>query len=129
MADIKTEIEKANAKFCEYVRSSNAKALGSLYTEKAYIMPPNSPTVMGRENIEGLWKVMFGSGLKDAVLTTVDIDGTGDTVTEMGKYLLKMQPEGEEAVEDEGQYVVLWKKKPEGWRLHWDIFNTSLPAT
>ena len=128
MGDEKSEIEKANAKFCEYVRSSDVKALGSLYTEKACIMPPNSPTVMGRENIEGLWGAMFGSGLKDAVLTTVGVDGTGDTVTEMGEYMLKLQPEGQEAMEDKGKYVVLWKKEPEGWRLHWDIFNTSLPA-
>lgn len=128
MADIKTEIEKANAKFSEHVRRGDARALASLYTDKARMMPPNNPTVLGRENIEGLWRAMLGSGLKEAVLTTVGVDGSGDTVTEMGEYMLKLQPEGQEAVEDKGKYIVLWKRTPEGWRLHWDIFNTSLPA-
>ncbi len=128
MGDIKSEIAEANAKFGEYVRKGDAAGLASLYTEKASILPSNNPMVVGRENIKGLWGVMFGKGLKDAVLTTVEIDGEGDTVTEMGEYKLKLKPEGQEAVEDKGKYVVLWKKTPDGWKLHWDIFNTSLPV-
>ena len=128
MGDIKTAIAKANATFGEYIGKGDAAALASLYTEKAYLLPPNSPMVKGRQDIEGFWGVIFGAGLKEAVLTTVELDGEGDTVTELGEYKLKIQPEGQEAVEDKGKYIVQWKKTPDGWRLHWDIFNSSLPA-
>jgi hypothetical protein len=42
----------------------------------------------------------------------------------MGEYHLKM-----EQGEDRGKYVVMWKSTPEGWKLHWDIWNTSQAPT
>jgi len=32
----------------------------------------------------------------------------------MGEYLLKIQPEGQEPIEDEGKYIVVWKLTDEG---------------
>ena len=54
--------------------------------------------------------------------------GEGDQVTEYGEYKLKFAPEGKPAGEDTGKYMVLWKKTEDGWQLHWDMFNTNLPA-
>ena len=129
MGSLREEIAKGNAKFAEYVRKGDVDGLASLYTEDACLMPANSPAIVGRENIREFWGATAQAlGVKDAVLTTVDLKGEGDTVTEYGEYRLKVQPEGQEAGEDMGKYVVLWKKTPEGWKLHWDIFNTDLPA-
>jgi len=62
--------------------------------------------------------------LKDVDLKTVEVVGEGDSVTEMGEYHLKM-----EQGEDKGKYMVVWKSPPEGWKLHWDIWNTSKAPT
>ena len=129
MGDLREEIAKTNAKFGEYVRKGDIAGLASLYTKDACLMPTNSPAIVGRENIRKFWEAAAPAmGIKDAVLTTVELDGEGDTVTEYGEYRLKVQPEGQEAGEDMGKYVVLWKKTPEGWKLHWDIFNTDMSA-
>lgn len=130
MESIRKEIEKGNARFAEYVRKGDASALASLYTEDARLMPTNSPMIVGRNKVEEFWgSAIPGLAIKDAVLKTVDLVGEGDTVTELGEYTLKVHPEGREPAEDKGKYVVMWKKTPEGWKLHWDIFNTSLPPT
>jgi len=129
MEEIRRAIEEANLKFIECIRNGDAAALSALYTEDACLLPTNFEMMRGREAVEEFWGgAISGLGLKDAVLTTVDLAGGGDTVTEMGEYLLKFQPEGQEPIEDKGKYIVLWKKTPEGWKLRWDIFNTNLPA-
>ena len=65
-------------------------------------------------------------GIKDAVLTTIEVLGTGDVVCEIGKYDLTIKPEGHDAIKDIGKYVVIWKKSVgETWKLHVDIWNTD----
>ena len=127
MSVLKKEIEKENVKFGEYVRKGDAKALSNLYTSDACLMPAGMGFVKGRKAVEEFWGgAIKGMGLKDGILKTVEVVGEGDTVTEMGEYVLKLQAEGKN-MEDKGKYVVVWKKTPDGWKLHWDIWTTSLP--
>ena len=123
----KKEIDKGNLKFGELVRKGDAKALSNLYTGDACLMPVGMNAIKGRKNVEDFWgSVIKGMGLKDATLKTVELLGGGDTVTEMGEYLLKLHSAGKD-MEDKGKYVVVWKKTPEGWKLHWDIWTSNLP--
>ena len=64
-------------------------------------------------------------GIKTAELESVELDGQGDTAIEVGRYRL-----GSESgqVLDEGKYVVIWKQVDGQWKLHRDIWNTSVPA-
>jgi ketosteroid isomerase-like protein len=127
MVEVRKEIEKGNGKFGEFVRRSDAKALSGLYTNDACLMPAGMSFIKGRKAIEAFWGgAIKGMGLKDAILKTVEVVGVGDTVTEMGEYLLKLQAEGKN-IEDKGKYVVVWKNTPEGWRLYWDIWTSSIP--
>jgi ketosteroid isomerase-like protein len=69
-------------------------------------------------------------GIKEAVLTTVDVSGAGDLAYEIGRFALKVQPEGKEVIEQKGKYVVVWKKAPnQVWKLHVDIWNSGPAVT
>ncbi len=129
MGLVRQAIEEANLKFGEAVRMGDASALAALYTEDARLLPPNSEMIGGRQGIEAFWGGGLQMGIKDAVLTTVDVLGIGDMVCEIGQYDLTIQPEGQEAMKDNGKYLVVWKKDSDGaWKLHVDIWNTSVPA-
>ena len=129
LAQVRLAIDAANVRFGEAVRSADAAALASLYTEDARILPPNSEMIQGREGIEAYWGGGFQMGIKDIVLTAVDVIGMGDMVCEIGKAVVAIQPEGMDAIEDIAKYLVVWKKDVDGtWKLHVDIWNTSLPA-
>jgi ketosteroid isomerase-like protein len=53
------------------------------------------------------------------------VEAHGDMAYEVGKLTLK----GEDGtVLDSGKYVVIWKRENGQWRLHRDIWNTSMPA-
>jgi len=127
--EVRKAIEEGNVKLLDALRKGDASAAAKMYTEDACAMPTGSVMVKGRENIKALWGSVIEGGLKDAKLTTAEVVGEGDTVTEMGEYWMKLQPEGQEAMEDKGKYVVVWKNTPEGWKLHWDIWNTNIPPT
>ena len=84
--------------------------------------------IQGRQRIEASWKGSLQMGIKDAVLTTVNVSGAGDYAYEVGKVLLTIQPPGQAAMQQTAKYVVVWKKAASGtWQLHVDIWN-SLPA-
>lgn len=129
LAQVRQEIEAANLRFGEAARLGDATALAMLYTEDARILPPNSEMIQGREGIEAFWGGGFQMGITDIVLTTVDVLGMGDMFCEIGKAVVSIQPEGMDAIEDMVKYLVVWKKGEDGmWRLHVDIWNSSLPA-
>ena len=64
-------------------------------------------------------------GFKTATLEIVEAEGHGDTAIEVSKYTL--QGEGGQVL-DEGKYIIIWKQEDGQWKLHRDIFNSSLPA-
>ena len=129
LALVRQLIEEANIKFGEAVRSSDASTLASYYTEDATLLPPpNAPIIKGREGIEAYWATGFQMGLKDVVLTTVEVMAMGDMVCEIGEADATFHPEGMDAFKDKGKYLVIWKNVDGAWKLYVDIYNSSLPA-
>lgn len=123
------QIEKANQRFGEGIRKADASIVGGLYTTDALLMPPNFETIRGREGTQKFWEGAIKMGVKDALLKTVEFVDKGDTAEEIGNYTLRIHPSGQSPFEDRGKYVVLWKRDADGeWRLHRDIWNSSMPT-
>ena len=128
VAQVRQAIEEANVKFGDAIRQGDATALAALYTEDAALLPPDSDMIQGKQGIEEFWSGGLQMGIKDAVLTTLDVSGSGDLAYEIGKVALTIQPEGQEPMEQKGKYVVVWKQQEDGsWKLHVDIWNSSIP--
>ncbi len=128
VAQVRGLIEEANLKFGEAIRQGDAAALAALYTEDATILPPNSDMIQGMAGIMEFWNSVIQMGVTDAALTTVDVMGADGLAYEVGNYAMTIQPEGQEPVEDMGKYVVVWKLQADGsWKMHVDIWNTSMP--
>jgi uncharacterized protein (TIGR02246 family) len=126
LTQVRKAIEEGNAKFSAAVRQADGAAIAALYTDDATLLPPDMDAIQGRSGIETFWKGGLQMGIKDAVLTTVNVAGGGDLAYEIGKFALKIQPEGKEPLEQKGKYVVVWKKTPDGaWKLHVDIWNSG----
>jgi ketosteroid isomerase-like protein len=126
---VRKAIKAANRKFGEGIRRGDSSAVGSLYTEDAILMPPNNYMIRGRSGTEGYWGAAIRMGVRDAVLKTVELYQVGNEVHEVGCYSLKIHPERKKEFEDRGKYIVIWKQDEEGtWKLHRDIWNSSLPA-
>ena len=61
--DIRSVIEAANKRFVEAFSKGDASRIADMYAEGARVIPPNSPTVQGRQTIQELWQSLINKGL------------------------------------------------------------------
>jgi uncharacterized protein (TIGR02246 family) len=123
--DIREAIAGANASFMQTFSQGDAAGVADLYTDDGQVLPPNSDFVMGKEAIQSFWQALMDMGIREAKLDIGEVEDHGDLAFEVSKYTLV----GEGGlVLDEGKYIVIWKQDGGQWKLHRDIFNSSLPA-
>ena len=118
-------IEAANRAFEAAVARGDGDGLSELYTSDAQLLPTGSQFVTGTEAIAAFWQAVFDSGVKAASLETLEVEAHGDTANEVGSYVLR-GAEGQTL--DRGKYIVVWKRQGDAWKLHRDIWNTSIVA-
>jgi ketosteroid isomerase-like protein len=80
---------------------------------------------MGAQPIQAFWQAIFGMGIKEVKLETIEVEGQESTAIEVGKYILQGD-KGQSL--DEGKYIVIWKQESGRWKLYRDIFNSNKPA-
>ena len=123
--NIRDTIAVANDEFMAAFKRADAAGLAALYTEGGQVLPPNGDFVTGRQAIQGFWQVLFDMGIKEAKMEIVEVEKHGDTVVEVSKF--KLLADGGQVL-DKGKYIVIWKQDGGRWKLHRDIFNSSMPA-
>ncbi len=121
---IQGAIAAANQVFMDAFGRGDAAGLAALYTENCQLMPPNSDFVIGNAAIQTFWQGAFDMGIKAAKLEIREVEAHGDTAIEVSQYTLFA--EGEQ-VADKGKYIVIWKRIEGQWKLHLDIYNSSMP--
>lgn len=67
----------------------------------------------------------MSAGIKDIKLTSLAVDGNGQTAVERGRY--EMIADGG-AVADKGKYLVHWRKVDGKWMFQNDMFSSDAPA-
>ncbi len=126
LASIREDIEAADRQFEMAFNGGNAAGVAQLYTEDAQIFPPQSDVISGRPGIQAFWQAVMDMGVKTAKLETVEAVHEGDSAFEVGRYTLAGAA-GQ--VLDQGKYIVIWHRHGAEWKLHRDIWNTSVPPS
>jgi ketosteroid isomerase-like protein len=124
--ETRNAIAAANRIFMSAFARGDAAGLAALYTATAQLLPTHSEPVTGTQAIRTFWQTVIDMGIKEGTLETLELEDHGDTAHEVGRYTLR----GEAGqVLDRGKYVVIWKREGGQWKLHRDIWNSSLPAS
>jgi ketosteroid isomerase-like protein len=103
----------------------------SYYSDDAVVMPPNIPTLTGKEPIRSLWKSMldspsFSGGWK---VTKVEVARSGDLAYVSGSYEFNEKDDSGKPITDKGKYLEIWKKQTDGsWKCIVDMFNSDMPS-
>ena len=124
-ADLRDAILAADQDFMQTFGQGDAKAIAALYTSDGQLLPAHSDLVTGQQAIREFWQAAIDGGIKTVQLDTLEVEGYAGTAIEVGKY--RLGGEGGQVL-DEGKYIVNWKREIGQWRLHRDIWNTSVPA-
>ena len=117
------DISASNEKFGEAFIKGDSAALASLYCNGAEAFVPNAPK-MSIAAMSSEITHMPAMGIKKMVLTSSEVAGGPDIVTETGSYVMS---DSTKAI-DKGKYIVLWKKEDGKWKMFRDIWNSDDPA-
>ncbi|WP_201977567.1 YybH family protein [Hymenobacter rubidus] len=119
------EIRRVNDQFEASFARGDAAALASLYTPGGVLLPTDMAAIQGAAGIQAFWQGAMEMGIKQVKLQTQDVEQLADTAIELGHYTL-YGPDSQTV--DHGKYLVVWKEQHGQWRLHQDIWNSSVAA-
>ncbi|MBC2839860.1 DUF4440 domain-containing protein [Robiginitalea sp. SC105] len=128
----KEKIKQADITWGNAAKSKNLQEFLSLYTDNQIpvTMPPNNPSIKGKENIRNFYQPMFSMEnlTVEFYPETIEISKSGDLGYVIGVYQTKIQDStGNIINEDKGKYINIWKKQNDGsWKCPADIFNSDL---
>jgi uncharacterized protein (TIGR02246 family) len=120
---IREAIEAADENFMAAFNRGDAGGLADLYTQNGQLLPTGSDFVTGKTAIQAFWQGAMDMGIKTARLETIEAEEYAGTAIEIGKYTLSGETGN---IMDRGKYVVIWKQEGGQWKLHRDIWNSSL---
>jgi ketosteroid isomerase-like protein len=124
-------LRKLDDEWSKAAGSRDVEKTISYYSDDAVVMPPNIPTLTGKEPIRTLWKSMLGSpdfsgGWK---ASKVEVAQSGDLAYVSGSYEFNEKDDSGKPITDKGKYLEVWKKQADGnWKCVADMFSSDLPA-
>lgn len=121
-ADNKAVADEVSATWTRAFNTGDAAALAALYAEDAHSLPPGSPAISGRSDIETYWRDDIGSGGVATKLSPDHSIAQGELVHVAGAYDVV----GKEGVSlAKGQYDQLWTRVDNGWKVKHEIWRTD----
>jgi ketosteroid isomerase-like protein len=101
----------------------------AFYAKDGVLMAPGAPPAQGTAAITEGWRGILGlpNGSLSFAPTRIVVAKSADLAYETGTYNLGYDG-AKGRVQDDGKYVVVWKKEGGRWKAAADIFNTNLPA-
>lgn len=105
--------------------SGDAVTIAGLASESGALLPPNGRAVIGRDAIYDYWKSLLADSGTRLELVNIETVVEGDLGYKAGRFKLVDSETGAEI--DEGKYIQIWKRSPDGiWELHRDMWNSSV---
>ena len=115
----------------EYSASLNAGDLDrwlSLWTEDGVQMPPDEPSVVGKQSIRVRNQSVLDAFTFDITITNQEVVAVGDLAYSRGVYEATLTPkQGGETISIDGKYMTILRRQSDGsWKIHRDIFNSNV---
>lgn len=112
----------------ERAANESAESFASFYASDGVLMAPNAPPAEGPQAIAQAMGPMF-QAVQSVTFDPTDIEvaRSGDLAVERGRYSLTGTTPDGSSFQDEGSYLVAWRKMDGQWMVTNDIFNTDRP--
>jgi ketosteroid isomerase-like protein len=110
---------------------SDADGITRYLAEDAVLLPPNSPGLMGREQINR-WLTEFFQhyAMTELAMPERELTVSGNLAFERSVYEWTLTPHrGGEPIRDQANWVGIWKQSPDGsWTEVCGMWNSALPV-
>jgi len=124
LASAKKAIAASNAIYFQSFAKNDSSIFIDRYAEDCLILLPNAPAMKGYKGALEFFKMAYTKiGLRNGKFITTGVFGDGkEYVTEQGVWQ-SFNAAGE--MFDNGKFLVLWKKTPNGWKMFRDSFSSD----
>ena len=121
-------VQDAFTSICQQFEKSfnqgDAEGLASLYSEDAKILSPNMDFVEGKNAIQTFWQGALEMGIKSFKGEMIEAESSGN----LGIFVYKYSLYGNEDQEiDKGKGLSVLKNIDGKWKIHRDVYNSSMP--
>lgn len=117
-------IAKSNDIYFQAFAKGDSSIFIDRYAKDCWIMPPNDQALCGEGAALEFFRTAYHqTGLRNGKFITIDVFGDGsEYVTEIGFW---QSFDVHNKLFDNGKYLVLWKKTPDGWKMYRDSFSSD----
>ena len=122
--EAKKAIAKSNEIYFQAFVKNDSSIFINRYAKDACIMAPNSPAFCGADAPLHFFKLAYNTfGLRNGKFITTQVYGVDENyIVEEG---LWQSFDASNTLFDDGKFLVLWKKTPEGWKMFRDSFSSN----
>jgi uncharacterized protein (TIGR02246 family) len=128
--DYAHEIREAESARMKAAAAKDLEAFSAFYADDGSILSPNMPILTGKQTIkDGLKPMLADPQFSLALMATrVEVSKSGDLAFTQGPYKFTFSDVRGNRFEDEGKYLTVWHKLPDGtWKIVEDTMNSDLP--
>ena len=124
LEEAKKAIAASNEIYFQAFVKGDSSLFIARYAKDCWIMPPNAPALCGEDAALEFFNTAYHTfGVRNGKFITIDVFGDGgEFVTEEGFW---QSFDADNKVFDNGKFLVLWKKTPDGWKMFRDSFSSD----
>jgi uncharacterized protein (TIGR02246 family) len=122
-------IRSADSVFVAAANAGDAERVAEVYAEDGAVLAPNLPPQKGRTAVKAFWGGFLDAYTVRFEVTSDTIEGRGDLAYNQGHYRFTAVPKakGVPGVADEGKFLEILKKQPDGsWKYVVDMYSSNL---
>jgi len=122
-SDIYSTIRALSNSFESTFSISDLTKIAEFYTENGMLLPSGFDFVRGKQDIKEFWQSAIDMGIKYIKIDIIEVEQHNDTAIEMSNYTLS---NSDNQVIDAGKGIVIRKNIGDAWKMHRDIWNSSI---
>jgi ketosteroid isomerase-like protein len=123
------KIRSADSAFMAAANAADVAGILAVYSSDAALLAPNLPPQKGHDAIKAFWGGLLEAYTVRFEVASDTIEGRGDLAYNRGHYRFTAVPKakGAPGVADEGKFVEILKKQPDGsWKYILDMYSSNL---
>ncbi len=126
VGDTSAIVEAANVEWNKALNSSDTEALALLYAENAILSAGDGKTLVGRAEIENLFKGFVDGGVHNHTLEVIEVGGSGKMIYQVAKWSAQGAETNGETPTFGGITTNILEQNPDGkWLARSHVWNIS----
>jgi len=122
--EAKKAIAESNGIYFQAFAKNDSSIFINRYAADCWIMPPDAPPLCGPTAALDFFKTAYNQfGLRNGKFITIDVYGVSDEIVAEIGYWKSYNAANTQF--DDGKFLVLWKKTPDGWKMWRDFFSSN----